>query len=80
MCSSARAYQTIALERGSSGLGFSVVGGFGSPHGDLPIYVKTVFSKVRRWWCSHVGFCLAWIAYCEVMRGLFPQWFSTILV
>ncbi|XP_059902637.1 multiple PDZ domain protein-like, partial [Gadus macrocephalus] len=41
----ARAYQTIALERGSSGLGFSVVGGFGSPHGDLPIYVKTVFSK-----------------------------------
>ncbi|KAG7283065.1 hypothetical protein CRUP_012958, partial [Coryphaenoides rupestris] len=36
---------TIALERGSSGLGFSVVGGFGSPHGDLPIYVKTVFNK-----------------------------------
>ncbi|KAK0156021.1 Multiple PDZ domain protein [Merluccius polli] len=40
-----RAYKTIALERGSAGLGFSVVGGFGSPHGDLPIYVKTVFSK-----------------------------------
>ncbi|KAG5850925.1 hypothetical protein ANANG_G00087540 [Anguilla anguilla] len=37
--------KTIALEKGSEGLGFSIVGGFGSPHGDLPIYVKTVFSK-----------------------------------
>ncbi|XP_065101351.1 inaD-like protein isoform X3 [Paramisgurnus dabryanus] len=36
---------TITLEKGSEGLGFSIVGGFGSPHGDLPIYVKTVFSK-----------------------------------
>ncbi len=35
----------ITLERGSEGLGFSIVGGFGSPHGDLPIYVKTVFLK-----------------------------------
>ena len=35
----------IVLERGSSGLGFSIVGGRGSPHGDLPIYVKTVFSE-----------------------------------
>jgi len=35
----------IHLERGSEGLGFSIVGGFGSPHGDLPIYVKTVFEK-----------------------------------
>ena len=34
----------VTLERGSEGLGFSIVGGFGSPHGDLPIYVKTVFS------------------------------------
>ncbi|KAK5866043.1 hypothetical protein PBY51_020263 [Eleginops maclovinus] len=42
---SARAYNTISLERGSSGLGFSIVGGFSSPHGDLPIYVKTVFNK-----------------------------------
>ncbi|KTG06274.1 hypothetical protein cypCar_00024387 [Cyprinus carpio] len=33
--------QTITLEKGSEGLGFSIVGGFGSPHGDLPIYVKT---------------------------------------
>uniref|UniRef100_A0A3Q0RCT3 PDZ domain-containing protein n=1 Tax=Amphilophus citrinellus TaxID=61819 RepID=A0A3Q0RCT3_AMPCI len=31
----------ISLEKGSEGLGFSIVGGFGSPHGDLPIYVKT---------------------------------------
>ncbi|XP_068599723.1 inaD-like protein [Brachionichthys hirsutus] len=37
--------RSISLEKGSEGLGFSVVGGFGSPHGDLPIYVKTVFSK-----------------------------------
>ncbi|KAF3852175.1 hypothetical protein F7725_005530 [Dissostichus mawsoni] len=42
---SARTYNTISLERGSSGLGFSIVGGFSSPHGDLPIYVKTVFDK-----------------------------------
>lgn len=33
----------VSLERGSEGLGFSIVGGSGSPHGDLPIYVKTVF-------------------------------------
>ena len=33
----------IELKRGEHGLGFSIVGGFGSPHGDMPIYVKTVF-------------------------------------
>ncbi|XP_077201172.1 multiple PDZ domain protein isoform X18 [Paroedura picta] len=38
-------YKTITLDRGSDGLGFSIVGGYGSPHGDLPIYVKTVFAK-----------------------------------
>ncbi|KAF4802934.1 Multiple PDZ domain protein [Turdus rufiventris] len=38
-------YKTIALDRGPDGLGFSIVGGYGSPHGDLPIYVKTVFAK-----------------------------------
>ncbi|XP_073428275.1 multiple PDZ domain protein isoform X3 [Dendrobates tinctorius] len=38
-------YKTIILDRGPDGLGFSIVGGCGSPHGDLPIYVKTVFSK-----------------------------------
>ncbi|XP_069594265.1 inaD-like protein isoform X1 [Ranitomeya imitator] len=37
--------QIIHLEKGSDGLGFSIVGGCGSPHGDLPIYVKTIFSK-----------------------------------
>ena len=35
--------QTVELRRGDQGLGFSIVGGFGSPHGDMPIYVKTVF-------------------------------------
>lgn len=40
-------YKTITLDRGPDGLGFSIVGGYGSPHGDLPIYVKTVFAKVR---------------------------------
>uniref|UniRef100_A0A8C4QZZ4 PDZ domain-containing protein n=1 Tax=Eptatretus burgeri TaxID=7764 RepID=A0A8C4QZZ4_EPTBU len=38
-------YKTITLERGPEGLGFSIVGGHGSPHGDLPIYIKTVFNK-----------------------------------
>ncbi|XP_063284134.1 inaD-like protein [Pelobates fuscus] len=37
--------KVIHLEKGQDGLGFSIVGGFGSPHGDLPIYVKTIFSK-----------------------------------
>ncbi|TNM93915.1 hypothetical protein fugu_002091 [Takifugu bimaculatus] len=38
-------YKSITLGRGPDGLGFSIVGGHGSPHGDLPIYVKTVFGK-----------------------------------
>ncbi|XP_041446333.1 inaD-like protein isoform X2 [Xenopus laevis] len=37
--------KTIHLEKGADGLGFSIVGGYGSPQGDLPIYVKTIFSK-----------------------------------
>jgi len=37
--------RTVILERGPDGLGFSIVGGHCSPHGDLPIYVKTVFEK-----------------------------------
>lgn len=33
----------IVLNRGPEGLGFSIVGGIGSVHGDLPIFVKSVF-------------------------------------
>ena len=40
--------KTVTLVRGQHGLGFSIVGGFGSPHGDMPIFVKTVFEKVRK--------------------------------
>lgn len=35
-------YTRVVLERGSDGLGFSIVGGKGNPQGDLPIFVKTV--------------------------------------
>ena len=34
----------ICLERGNDGLGFTIVGGYGSPPGDLPIFVKTVYN------------------------------------
>lgn len=47
ICFSPPQYKSINLERGPDGLGFSIVGGYGSPHGDLPIYVKTVFGKVQ---------------------------------
>jgi multiple PDZ domain protein len=39
------ACREVRLARGPDGLGFSIVGGHGSPHGDLPIYVKTVFDS-----------------------------------
>lgn len=38
----------MILKRGPDGYGFSIVGGYGSPHGNLPIYVKTVFEDTCR--------------------------------
>ena len=35
----------IHLHRGKEGLGFSIVGGKGSTHGDLPIYINQVFKE-----------------------------------
>ncbi|XP_077572688.1 inaD-like protein isoform X2 [Stigmatopora nigra] len=37
--------RTIVVEKSGEGFGFTVVGGVGSAHGDLPIYVKSVFNK-----------------------------------
>ncbi|KAL6957290.1 hypothetical protein U1Q18_051769 [Sarracenia purpurea var. burkii] len=34
--------RNVILKRGPDGYGFSIVGGYGSPHGNLPIYIKTV--------------------------------------
>jgi len=38
-------YKTIDLYKSSQGLGFSIVGGYKSKQGNLPIFVKTVFEK-----------------------------------
>ena len=35
----------ICLHRGPRGLGISIVGGKGSIHGNLPIYIKQVFNE-----------------------------------
>ena len=37
--------RVIKLRRGPSGLGFTIIGGKGSPQGDLPIYIKRVFDE-----------------------------------
>jgi len=41
-CCSAGKEVDIELIRGPDGLGFTIVGGYGSPHGNLPIFVKSV--------------------------------------
>ena len=33
----------IVIEKGSDGLGFSIVGGYGSIHGNLPICIRKIF-------------------------------------
>jgi len=43
VCRNGAQCRTIKLERGAQGFGFSIVGGYGSPHGNLPIYIKTIF-------------------------------------
>lgn len=35
----------IIIEKGPDGLGFSIVGGYGSVHGNLPICVRKIFDK-----------------------------------
>lgn len=35
----------IIIEKGPDGLGFSIVGGYGSVHGNLPICVRKIFEK-----------------------------------
>lgn len=35
----------IEIEKGPDGLGFSIVGGHGSVHGNLPICVRKIFDK-----------------------------------
>ena len=42
MCFSYCSIKVVHLNRCSGGLGFSIVGGKGSPNGDLPICVKSV--------------------------------------
>lgn len=47
MCSLSYPFRTkeIVIEKGPDGLGFSIVGGFESIHGNLPICVRKVFDK-----------------------------------
>lgn len=35
----------ITLDQGTEGLGFSIVGGVGSVHGDLPIFIKSIYGS-----------------------------------
>lgn len=37
--------KVVEFEKGTDGLGFSIVGGFGSVHGNLPICVRKIFDK-----------------------------------
>ena len=41
--------KVICLHRGPHGLGISIVGGKGSVHGDLPIYIKQVLNEGAAW-------------------------------
>uniref|UniRef100_A0A672NPB0 PDZ domain-containing protein n=1 Tax=Sinocyclocheilus grahami TaxID=75366 RepID=A0A672NPB0_SINGR len=41
-------FQTITLERGAAGLGFSIIGGFGSSHGDFALFPQGAAVEDRR--------------------------------
>ena len=45
LCFSETQTHIVRLTRAPEGLGFSIIGGYASPNGNLPIYIKTVFER-----------------------------------
>lgn len=64
---------TVTLVRGQHGLGFSIVGGFGSPHGDMPIFVKTVFEKVSSNLFIHMNSICILCIICDIQGAAMEQ-------
>uniref|UniRef100_A0A673FGW4 PDZ domain-containing protein n=1 Tax=Sinocyclocheilus rhinocerous TaxID=307959 RepID=A0A673FGW4_9TELE len=48
LCLSSPQFQTITLDRGAAGLGFSIIGGFGSSHGDFALLPQGAAVEDRR--------------------------------